>query len=357
MRNTIAAFVILCFGALPAWAENVTLNADVPDRYTVQKGDTLWDIAEMYLADPWKWQDIWQLNTQIENPHLIYPGDVIGLILVDGEQRLTTLTRGEEATTLRVSPEDVEGGLVKLRPTARITPILGAIPSIPREYVAGFLTGNRILSENQLADAPYIVSGQGGRLIVGAGDTVYARGDFDEALRTYQIYREGEPLIDPATGEDLGFEAIELGQARLSSISRDIGTLGLQRTNQQVGLRDRLLPSDETLLNSVFYPSEPPDGVEGEILRVARGVRSIGQFDVVTINRGAREGLEAGNIFRVFLRGDRVRDPLTNERLQLPEEQAGLMMIFRVFDKAAYGLILEADLPMSVGDQVRSPGF
>jgi hypothetical protein len=131
----------------------------------------------------------------------------------------------------------------------------------------------------------------------------------------------------------------------------------LQRTNQQIGLRDRLLPSDETLLNSMFFPSEPPEGVDGEILRVARGVRSIGQFDVVTINKGEREGLEAGNIFRVYLRGDRVRDPLTNERLQLPEEQAGLMMVFRVFEKAAYGLILEADLPMSVGDQVRSPGF
>ncbi len=358
MRKFIAAFIILCLGSVSAWAEDtVTLNQDVPDRYVVVKGDTLWDISEMFLADPWKWQDIWYLNPQIENPHLIFPGDIIGLIMVDGERRLTTLARGEESRTLKVTPDDAEGGLVKLRPTARITPIFGAIPAIPREHVEGFLSGNRIVSEETLLNAPYIVSGQEGRLIMGAGDIVYGRGDFDESLRVYQIYRQGEELIDPESRESLGFEAIELGQARLQTYSRDIGTLSLQRSNQQILLEDRLLPSDESLLSAVFYPSEPPEGVEGEILRVARGVKSIGQFDVVIINKGDQDGLEAGNIFRVYQQGGRVVDPVTGERLQLPEESAGLMMVFRTFDKVAYGLILEADLPMSVGDSVRSPGF
>lgn len=357
MRKFIAVFIILCLGSIPAWSEDTAINEDVPERYTVQKGDTLWDIAEMFLEDPWKWQDIWYINPQIDNPHLIYPGDVIGLVTIDGQRRLTTLSRGEESRTLKVSPDDAEGGVVKLRPTARVTPIYGAIPAIPRDHVAGFLSGNRILDRETLETAPYIVSGQEGRLIMGAGDTVYGRGEFDSELRTYQIYRQGEPLIDPETRESLGFEAIELGQARLEKTSRDIGTLKLQRSNQQILLRDRLLPSDEALMNAVFYPSEPPEGVEGQILRVARGVKSIGQFDVVIINRGEREGLEPGNIFRVFLQGDRVRDPITDKRLQLPESEAGLMMIFRVFDRTSYGLILQADRVMEVGDSVRSPGF
>lgn len=357
MRKFIAVFIILCLGSIPAWSEDTAINEDVPERYTVQKGDTLWDIAEMFLEDPWKWQDIWYINSQIENPHLIYPGDVIGLVMIDGQRRLTTLSRGEEARTLKVSPDDAEGGVVKLRPTARVTPIYGAIPAIPRDHVAGFLSGNRILDQETLETAPYIVSGQEGRLIMGAGDSVFGRGEFDSELRTYQIYRQGERLIDPETRENLGFEAIELGQARLEKTSRDIGTLRLQRSNQQILLRDRLLPSDEALMNAVFYPSEPPAGVEGQILRVARGVKSIGQFDVVIINRGEREGLEAGNIFRVFLQGDRVRDPITDERLQLPESEAGLMMIFRVFDRTSYGLILQADRVMEVGDKVRSPRF
>ncbi|GGX49319.1 LysM peptidoglycan-binding domain-containing protein [Saccharospirillum salsuginis] len=362
MRKFIAALLVLCLGSVSSWAEDATgdrvaINQDVPDRYVVVKGDTLWDIAKMFLEDPWKWQDIWYINPQIENPHLIYPGDVIGLIMVDGERRLTTLSRGAESRTLRVSPDDAEGGVVKLRPTARITPIFGAIPAIPREHVEGFLSGNRVVAEDTLITAPYIVSGLEGRLLMGAGDTVYGRGDFDEDLRVYQIYRQGEELIDPETRESLGFEAIELGQARLETTARDIGTMTLQRSNQQIMLEDRLLPSDEALLSAVFYPSEPPEGVEGEILRVARGVKSIGQFDVVIVNRGEREGVEPGNIFRVFQQGGRVTDPVTGDRLQLPGQDAGLMMIFRVFDRVSYGLILEADMPMSVGDTVSSPGF
>lgn len=358
MRKFIAAVAILCFSATAVWAEDDdTLNPDVPERYTVQKGDTLWDIAEMFLADPWKWQDIWYLNPQIDNPHLIYPGDVIGLVTIDGERRLTTVTRGEESRTLRVTEDAAESGVVKLRPTARITPIFGSVPAIPREHVEGFLSGNRVVERQLLETAPYIVGGPDGRLVMGAGDTVYARGDFDESLRTYQVYREGEPLVDPRTRETLGFEAIELGQARLTSLERDIGTVDLESTTQQIARQDRLLPSDEELVDTTFYPSEPPEGVEGLILRVARGVRTIGQFDVVIINKGQREGIEPGNVFRIALSGDRVEDPVTGERLQLPEEAAGLMMIFRVFDRAAYGLVLEADKPMSVGDIVRSPGF
>lgn len=357
MRKFIAALVLLCVGSLSALADEVVLNEDVPERYVVQRGDTLWDIADMFLADPWRWQDIWYINTQIENPHLIYPGDIIALVFIDGEQRLTTISRGEDARTIRVSPDDMEGGLVRLQPSVRVTPILGAIPAIPREYVDGFLSGNRIVDEAMLRRAPYIISGDEGRLLMGAGDTVFARGDFNGDNRAYQIYRQGERLVDPDTRENLGFEAIELGQARLTAYQNEIATLNLQRSNQQIALRDRLLPSDEALLESVFYPSEPPEGVTGEILRVARGVRSIGQFDVVIINRGEREGIEPGNIFRVSVAGSIIRDPETNQRVRLPDTRAGLMMVFRTFEKVSYGLILEADRPMSVGDQVSSPGF
>lgn len=357
MRKFIAALVILCIGSFSAFADEVVLNENVPERYVVQRGDTLWDIADMFLADPWRWQDIWYTNTQIENPHLIYPGDVIALVFIDGEQRLTTISRGEEARTLRVSPDDMEGGLVRLQPSVRSTPITGAIPAIPREYVDGFLSGNRVVDEALINEAPYIVSGDEGRLIMGAGDTIFARGTFEGDNRAYQIYRQGEALIDPDTDENLGFEAIELGQARLADYENEIATLELQRTNQQIVLRDRLLPSDRALLESIFYPSEPPEGVTGEILRVAGGVRSIGQFDVVIINRGEREGLEPGNVFRVSVAGGIVRDPETNEQLRLPDSSAGLMMVFRTFEKVSYGLILEADRPMAVGGTVASPGF
>lgn len=359
MRKIIAALFACCATMGLAMADELTINPDVPDRYTVVKGDTLWDIAEMFLRDPWKWQEIWYNNPQVENPHLIYPGDVIALIkLADGSTALTVVQRGDSANTLKITTDQVdENGVVKLRPTARITPIFGAIPAIPREHVEGFLSGNRILPDEQLRSAPYIVSGIEGRLLLGAGDRVYARGEFTSELPVYQIYRIGEKYHDPFTKERLGYEAIELGSSRLDKLQGDIATFTIERSSQQIAVEDRILPSDEALLDSIFYPSEPPEGVDGVIIDVARGVEFIGQFDVVLLNVGDREGVEAGNIFRVNRRGERVRDPVNNQRLQLPDEEGGLVMVFRTFEKMSYGLVLTAKLPMRIGDPIVNPGF
>lgn len=358
MRKIIAALFTCCATVGIAMADVLTINPDVPERYVVVKGDTLWDISEMFLRDPWKWQEIWYNNPQIENPHLIYPGDIIMLIMVDGEQRLTVVNRGGNANTLKITTDQAgEDGVVKLRPTARVTPIFGAIPAIPREHVEGFLSGNRVLPTEELRSAPYIISGTEGRLIQGAGDRIYARGEFTSQLPVYQIYRIGKAYEDPVTEELLGYEAIELGSARIKDLQAEIATFDIERSNQQIGIKDRILPSDEALLDSIFYPSEPPADTEGQIIDVARGVEFIGQYDVVLINLGEREGLEAGNIFRVNRTGDRVRDPINNDRIQLPEEEGGLVMVFRTFEKMSYGLILEAKIPMRIGDSLVNPGF
>jgi nucleoid-associated protein YgaU len=358
MRKIIAALFVCCATMGLAMADELTINDNVPDRYVVVKGDTLWDIADMFLQDPWKWQEIWYNNPQVANPHLIYPGDIIALILVDGEQRLTVVNRGDSANTLKIRTDQVdENGVVKLRPAARVTPIFGAIPAIQREHVEGFLSGNRILPTEELRSAPYIVSGTEGRLLLGSGDRVYARGEFTSQLPVYQIYRIGKKYHDPFTKERLGYEAIELGSARIQDLAGEIATFDIERSAQQIAIEDRILPSDEALLDAIFYPSEPPEGVEGVIIDVARGVKFVGQFDVVLLNVGDREGVEAGNIFRVNKRGDKVRDPVNNQRLQLPDEEGGLLMVFRTFEKMSYGLILTAKVPMRIGDAIVNPGF
>lgn len=359
MRKIIAALMTSVLLMAPSWADELQINEDVPDRYVVVKGDTLWDIAKMFLKDPWKWQEIWYLNPQVENPHLIYPGDVIGLIRVGDGVRLTRLTTGDGSGTLVIRPDDVgEDGVVKLRPIARSTPIFGAIPAISREHIAGFLSGNRILNEDQLQSAPYVLAGTEGRELLGAGDKVFGRGEFTSDFPRYQLYRMGQEYRDPFTRESLGYEAIELGQARLTELQGEIATLMIERSNQQIVKSDRILPSDETLLDGYFYPSEPPADVRGVIVDVARdGVQFIGQFDIVLVNVGDRDGITPGNIFRVSRFGERVRDPVTNQRIQLPSENGGLMMIFRTFDKMSYGLILEAELPMRIGDTITNPGF
>lgn len=335
--------------SLSAAAEVVTLKPGVPERYVVRSGDTLWDISNMFLEDPWLWPDIWHVNPQIDNPHLIYPGDVIGFITVDGETRLTTITRTQKV---------MSDGTVKLTPSVRTTPIEGAIPAIPRNQIAGFLSGNRIFSERELENAPYVLGGHEGRIVLGAGDQIYARGDFGvEPLPAYEIFRQGRTYVDPETREFLGFEARSLGVADFIDKQGSVSTLKISRSSENIRLQDRLISTSQDQLISNYFPSAPDSDIRGEILSVARGVSSIGQYDVVLLNLGSRESMEAGHVMNIWRRGDLVNDPIAGELVRLPAEQAGLLMIFKTFEKMSYGLVLDASRPLSVGDEVRTPGY
>lgn len=353
MKKMILGFALaISFLAtgLSVWAQGPILRTDHPDRYTVVTGDTLWDISEQFLQNPWMWPEIWHVNPQINNPHLIYPGDVITLIYLDGRPRLT-VERGEESRTFKASP-----GTDKLSPQVRIVPLSEAIPTIPLEAINAFLSHSRIVEPYQLNEAPYVLAGGRDRLVVGAGDFVYARGQFPAGVSTFGVYRQGDTYVDPDTNELLGVQALDIGTANLRSVDGDVGTMNITRTTEEVRIKDRLLTQEERAVNANFFPSAPEDKeVMGTILAVEGGLSQVGKLDVVVINRGAREGLVEGNVFAVYKRGVQVRDRVTNQVVLLPEERAGLLMVFRTFEKLSLGIVLEAELPLSVQDVVRAP--
>nr|WP_044615665.1 LysM peptidoglycan-binding domain-containing protein [Gynuella sunshinyii] len=359
MRKLWIAVIGLLF-ASAVFADVVKLRPDVPERYVVKKGDTLWGISNMFLEDPWLWPEIWYINPQIENPHLIYPGDEIGFITVGGERKLTIGRRGGAASSVVVESDNMQNGVVKLRPSVRVEPIESAIPAIPREFIDSFLSSNRIFDREELVAAPYILGGFEGRIVLGAGDIIYGRGDFGEVpAPSYQIYRPNPtPYVDPETSEILGYEGQSMGNATFErSNDNDISTLQIQRSNENVRIGDRLMVASNDLLESTFYPSAPKEYVSGSILAVLRGVRGIGQYDIVVLNLGDREGVKPGNILHVWHQGGVVKDPITNKPTKLPTENAGMLMIFRTFEKLSYGIILEATRPLSIGDETKTPGY
>lgn len=343
----IGAF-LLSFTAL---AEDVQLAPNHPTSYTVVKGDTLWDISGRFLSKPWQWPKIWHANPQIENPHLIYPGDVIRLEYVDGKPRLT-VERGEAGNTVKMSPDCPAG---KLCPTVRVEPLEPPIPAIPLDKIDPFLTGTRIVSPGTLDAAPYILMGTQRHVITGAGDSFNARGEFDPKVPVYGIFRKGHTYTDDATGEVLGVQAIDIGSARVLEANKDIARMSVLRSTREVNINDRLLPSEERRIDAIFYPSAPESDIEGKILDVEGGVSQIGPMNVVLIDKGERDGIAVGNVLAIYQRGERVRDPVTGETLQLIDERAGLLMIFNVFEKTSYGLVLQADRPLAVGERVRKP--
>ncbi len=336
----------------PAIAEPVTadvLKPNLPERYVVKKGDTLWDIAATFLKDPWFWPEMWHINTQIRNPHLIFPGDVILLYYVDGKPFLTLEGSAGTRPTL---PAGV--GTVKLKPTVRYENLNQAIDTLPRNAIAAFISNPRVLTNKEFEAAPYIFSSRDTHLVNGQGDRVYVRNVKDKQQVQYVVVRKGDRYIDPDTYEVLGVEAIDVADARMVVIS-DPSTIIITRARKEVLTGDNLIPHLEQKIDFNFFPRPPRTKMEGKIIAVYDGLSQIGQYNVVILNRGTKHGMEVGHVLAVYQAGTYVRDNRTGDDVLLPEERAGLMMVFRVFEKLSYALIMEAERALKVKDSFRNP--
>ncbi|MGH8496825.1 MAG: LysM peptidoglycan-binding domain-containing protein [Gammaproteobacteria bacterium] len=334
-------------------APRIRLTDRHPDRYVVVKGDTLWDISEMFLEDPWYWPEIWHINAQIENPHLIYPGDVLTLVFVDGRPQLR-LDRGVTAGS----------GTERLSPRIRTEPLEGAIPTIPYDVVAAFLSRPTVLDKDQIDDLPYILTPEDGHLMAGAGNEVYVRGTEDGPGTRFNVMHVGKPLYDPDDDEIVGYEGIYVGRGRIER-GGDPSTLFLTETSREALSGDRLMPAEiDVPMN--FQPRPPEQPVEGQIISVVNGLALIGQYQIVVLNRGERDGLAPGHVLTVYEIGPVVKDAVEKgggyfssrlfaEKVKLPDEPVGNVMVFKTSDRLAFALVMNATSEMHVYDLVVNP--
>ena len=328
--------------ATAAYADQVALRDGHPDRHVVVKGDTLWDISARFLDSPWLWPEIWYVNPQVDNPHLIYPGDIINLVYVDGAPQLR-VQRGK--------------GTYKLSPQARAERLDKAIPTIPIDAIQQFLTQPLVVDQDTLENAAYVVSSADEHLIVGAGDRVYVRNLRNDEGDRFHLFRPGDAYTDPHSGEVLGYEALYLGDGAAEKFG-DPSTMKLTRTTREINIGDRVMPMTQEDVYAYFTPHAPTNAIEGTIISVVDGVSQIGQYQIVVINRGNREGVDVGSVFEIYQAGERIVDQVSKERnasVKLPDEKAGLLMVFRTFDKVSFALIMKASSALHVGDRVRTP--
>ena len=322
-----------------------TLKNDVPLNYVVQQGDTLWGISGVYLQEAWRWPELWEINPQVDNPHRIYPGDVLSLRWEGGRPRLALASRGG----------------VKLSPRVRSQPLDTAIPPVPRDQIDPFLRNNRILESGVFPDLPYVIAGDAQRIISGLGDRIYVRGLVATGDQVFGIIRQGNPILDPLTQEVLGISALDIGSASLSSAGAEAASdavkeFEITRMTEEIRIGDRLIPLSEGVLDSFFQPKSPDTEIEnGFMVAVSSGVTQIGPMNIVTINRGDREGLMVGDVLAIYQTGEVVQDPLQQEMVALPDVRAGVLMVFAVYEKASFGLVLTASRPLAVGDKVKNP--
>jgi hypothetical protein len=321
------------------------LNPRHPDTYVVQRGDTLWGIASMFLRDPWYWPEIWQINPQVENPHLIFPGDILSLAYLNDGRPVIQLERGPQEG----------GGFERLSPRVRSQPLEEAIATIPYETIAAFLSRPRVIEEDELDELPYIVAHREG-LIGSSGRDVYVRGTDEPVGAVFNVVERGEELIDPDTNDVLGYQGIYVGQGRLDR-SGDPGTLRLLETEREAVVGN-LLMSEEDVAQLNFLPRSPDSEIDGRIISVLSGVSQIGQYSVVVINRGSQAGLEPGHVLRAWQAGRTIRDAQRGafgEKVRLPDEPAGTIMVFRTSERLSYALVMEVTTPLALLDAVRNP--
>jgi hypothetical protein len=333
----------------------VRIKPSAPRQYTVVKGDTLWDISSKFLLDPWYWPEIWHVNPQIENPHLIYPGDVLTLFYVHG--RPYVQVSGGPRTT--VGDNRNEQKISRLAPKIRAEALNTDNHLLPVQAIQQFIFRPRVVTKEQLEQAPYIVGSQDNRLIYGAGDIVYIRGlERYAGNNRYSVFRAGKVFRDPLTDELLGYEALPVGDASLIK-EGDTSTVRLTRTEREALLGDRLLPFDERDEDRTFAPRAPSRPVNGQVISLSDAISQIGAYQIAVLNLGHRNGIEKGHVLAVFESGRAVTDPFAKNRLArkvtLPDEKTGIVMVFRTFENVSYALVMEAARPVRVGNAVRNP--
>jgi hypothetical protein len=330
-------------------SKGIPLADNAPDSYVVKRGDTLWGIAKVFLRDPWFWPEIWQVNPQIHNPHLIYPGDTLRLVFIDGKPQIL-LQRGDAA---------------RVEPRVRSEPLEAAVTTIPYATVAAFMSKPSVLDRDQIKHAPYVLATRDLHVVMSDGDTVYARGFTSPAElgSHYNVVRVGDALIDPDDNRILGYDGVFTGSGHVTR-QGDPTTLIMTESARETRAGDKLIPGGvEVPLD--FIPTAPRVKTNGRIIAVSDGVTIIGQYEVVVVNRGARDGLAPGNVLAVYDYGPTVRDTdnkgffnlnrFGTQKVQLPSERTGTFMVFKTFDNISYGLIMEATNLIRVGDKIQNP--
>ncbi|NJD05750.1 MAG: LysM peptidoglycan-binding domain-containing protein [Methylococcaceae bacterium] len=351
MTSRILIALLWLAAAGLATAEEIELNPNHPESYTVVKGDTLWDISGRFLAHPWQWPQIWHENPQIANPHWIYPGDVLTLTYVNGKPRLTVGRPSE----------------VRLSPQIRINPEDQAVPTIPVNAIQQFLSKPKVVEAGEMEASPYIVAFPDDRIVAGAGDRAYIRGLPNSKAVGLMVYRTGPALKDGETGEVLGYEALYVAAADYLRPG-DPATVALTQSQREVLIGDRLLPIEEEKVTMHYVPHPPKTEVHGHIIGMVDGVTQIGQYQIVVIDRGLADGIDEGTVLDVnqsgctrAVMGDSncmIRDRVSSkpdEKVSLPEEKAGSLLIFKPYQRISYGLVMEATRPLHVLDSAQTP--
>lgn len=325
-------------------AHEGALKAGHPNSYTVKPHDTLWDISNTFLDSPWLWKDLWYNNPHITNPHLLFPGDVLKLVYIGGEPRLMVESSDDHSRT------------IKLEPSVRVMSRNLSISAIPLQAISSHLSLDYLFStEFDYEKLPYVFTGDKGRLFFSEGDRIYAKGEMNERRLQYSVVRRGKDIVDPDSGEMLGFHARYVGLVQAKSHHEDVSVLEVQKSEIELKVGDRLIPVMASGLEASYFPQPAPKITEGKIIMSDGESPNVTLYDSVIINKGEADKLEEGHILAVYHPERTMIDPVSTEVTTLPAERIGLVMVYRVFDEMSYAIVLSVEQELKAGYLLKQP--
>lgn len=329
---------------------STVLKPGAPRSYIVQRGDTLWGLAQMFLRDPWLWPEIWYVNPQVQNPHLIYPGDML------------QLANGRDGKTML---QLVRGSAARLRPLLRSQALGGdgPIATIPYEAIRAFLSKPGILSLKEAKAAPYVFAIRDNHVMAGTGSDVYLH-QFNGAVgERYNVIHIDAPLKDPDSGKQLGYMTLYAGTARVTRAGAE-ATATITEVSREV-LRGDVLTNATAEDPRNILPHAPNRAVNGHVMAIANGVSLAGQYQVVALNRCTSHGVDVGQVLRTYEAAQsdtdtcaHVNGKATCRKLRaapLPRENSGTVLVFRSFERMSYGLVVAETTPIRIGDRFANP--
>jgi hypothetical protein len=364
MLKKITLTLCLSLFSLISLADKLKINDDAPNTHIVVKGDTLWDISAIFLEQPWLWPKLWRLNPEINNPHLIYPGDIITLVFDEKGEPMLVLKPAK--ASYKWSP--------KIRQKSKDDT---AIRLLPLEVIAPFIKYDHLFSAEQLEKLPYVIGNDEGYKSSINGFNVYVNNELDLA-KTYAIYNKGEEVIDPETGDSLGFyvDLVATGQALRTGnqIENEPATLKISTAKREIRSGDFVVPvHDGQMFPSVFTMKAANKSLRGAIIKASSNGNEFGKLEVVMINRGTEHQVTIGDVMAIKRLSPSIVDTSTGpeytvetsrwNRLltsdgsdyKMPEELLGELMVFKVYPQASMALILRTEKPAHIQDVVTAP--
>ncbi len=315
--------------------------------HTVASGDTLWDISDAYLGTPWVWPSIWSENQEVENPHVIHPGDTLWV----SPTEIRRVSDAEAQAMLAAAPADGAADMGSVAYDA--LPADADQPKKPM-FRYSMRDGLGLVSENQLDGAASIVSSPVPRKWFGTMDDVHiglGEGEV-EAGEQFVVFRARERVFDPSSGRLLGWNVRVLGWLEVSEPQGDVALASVRMSFAEMKIGDRLLPRELMPLEVEIKEAQP--GIDGQVAFMPADRFTAGSEDVVFLDLGTEDGLEIGNVLEIYRPVGKRREAARSKDVDVPPTILGELIVVSAFPRSAAGVVRGASESISVGARVRA---